>query len=69
MSSKRKIKSSYVRAADRKRKSSSTKGKEKGDNCKKTPNKVLFIKDTRLHAKNPKLYHQIWDQEFAPLHK
>lgn len=66
---KRKIKSSYLRPKDAKRKSSSTAGKLKGDNCKKTGNKVLFCKDSRLSKTNPKLYNRIWKEEFEKHHK
>lgn len=66
---RKRVKSAYLRPRELRRRSSRTAGKDKGDNCKKTPNKVLFIKDTRLHKKDPALYDQIWQQEFAHLHK
>ena len=39
-----------------KKKSSSTPGKEKGDNCQKSALKVQFCKDSRMYRTDPKRY-------------
>lgn len=66
---KRKIKSSYKRPKDQKRGSSSTPGKLKGDNCKKTPNKIRYAKDSRFIKTDPRGYQRVWDEEISKLYK
>lgn len=66
---KRKIKSSYKRPKDLKRGSSSTPGKLKGDNCKKTPGKIRYAKDSRFIRTDPQSYQRVWDEEIEKLYK
>lgn len=40
----------------RNNRSSSTPGKQKGQNCQKSELKNLFCNDTKLHRTNPKLW-------------
>jgi hypothetical protein len=47
-------KSNYTTVRKLKRRTgSSTPGKAKGDNCKKSPLKVQYAKDTRMHKTSP----------------
>ncbi len=66
---KRKIKSSYLRPKDSKRKSSSTPGKVKGDNCKKNAEKVRFVKDSRWAKTDPAKYNKCYSEHFEKFYK
>lgn len=60
----------YTRIKDRKRRTgSSTPGKEKGPNCRKTPEKVQWAKDSRMYRRQPELFNKIWLEKFLPLNK
>lgn len=50
------------RQKERRGKSSSTPGREKSDNCQKTPEKVQFCKDHKMYKREPSKYKQVEDQ-------